>query len=321
MIEGRAKLLDAALGGLFLALASLASWYHLLYGLVLTPVLFLDGVLRHRSAFLSKAFLFRALLLAGVYLLVAGPLLFAILHARSAEPITGAHDAVHFSGDLEAFFFPNLAQSWAADWGGRAFRWTGNAAETALYAGYGLLAAALLGAVFGRGLGRAYLAIGLLGGVLALGPYLHVGGKVMRDVKMPYLWLETILPQIEFMGVPVRLGYVMYFGLVVAAALGLANLRGRLLRPLVSRGHARVGAALSVVVLAPLGVSLAEYSPRPFIETRIEAPKPMLEWAKDPTPVAVAGTSRAWPSGASAGTGAFRSSPGCGVRASAPARS
>ena len=46
MIEGRARVRDAVLGGLFLALASLASWYHLLYAIVGTFVLFLDGAVR-----------------------------------------------------------------------------------------------------------------------------------------------------------------------------------------------------------------------------------------------------------------------------------
>jgi len=36
------------------------------------------------------------------------------------------------------------------------------------------------------------------------------------------------MPQLEFMGVPVRLGYVMYLGIVVCAALGMNALRARL---------------------------------------------------------------------------------------------
>lgn len=276
MLEGRARTRDAVLGGLFLALASLASWYHLLFAIVATAVLFGDAALRLRPTFLSRPFLRRALALAATYLLVAGPLLVAILVSRAKESIYGAHDPVRFSGDLYAFFLPNLAQGWSSWWGGHASRWSGNAAETALYAGYALMITALLGAVLGGGRARAWLAAALVGAVLALGPKLHVDGQI-RGVTLPYAWLERLWPQLEFMGVPVRLGYVMYLGLIVAAALGLAALRARLARP----------SARAAVALVPALVTLVEYAPRRFIETEATPPRPMLEWAKTPDSFAV----------------------------------
>ncbi len=276
MLQGRARLRDGALGGLFLALAALASWYHLLYALVATPALFADAAIRRRSALLSAPFAKQALALAACFLLVAGPLLFAILSARSAESVAGAHDAVRFSGDLEAFFFPNQAQAWAHALGGRAFRWSGNAAETALYAGYTALAAALAGAALVPA-ARAWLAVALLGAVLALGPRLHVGGELVGPASLPYAWLERALPQLEFMGVPVRLGYLLYLGLFAAGALGLAELRRRAGPP----------TARAALALAPTALLLLEYLPRPLLETERVSPRPMLEWARDRTPFAV----------------------------------
>jgi hypothetical protein len=313
ILAGRARPRDAALGGLFLALASLASWYHLLDALVATPVLFADAAIRRRAAigscprrgpleerpsadpfgscprtrgpleerpsadpFGSCPFARRSLLLAASFLAVAGPLLAAILRARGAESVAGAHDAVRFSGDLEAFFFPNLAQGASHLWGGRAFRWSGNAEETALYAGYTALAAALVGAALAPA-ARAWLATALLGALLALGPYLHVGGEVRRSFSLPYAWLEKALPPLAFMGVPVRLGYLLYLGLLAAGALGIAALRRRAVRPGVR----------AAVALVPAGLLLAEYFPRPFIVTQAAVPSPMLAWARDPTPFAV----------------------------------
>ncbi len=277
MLTGSARLRDAVLGGLFLGLASLASWYHLLYGIVLTPVLFVWAALTHRQAFVSRKFLREALLLAASYLVVAGPLLVAILYTRAVEPIEGAHDPVRFSGDLEAFFFPNLAQGWGHWWGGHAFKWTGNAAETALYAGYALLAAAIAGLIAGGSLARAWFAAALLGALLSLGPYLHVGGRVLHDVRMPYYWLEKLLPMLSFMGVPVRLGYVMYLGLILCAALGLASLRRRSASP----------ALAAALVLVPAALTIVEYLPRRFIETRATMPEALLKLAEDPAPGAV----------------------------------
>ncbi|HEY3445285.1 MAG TPA: PA14 domain-containing protein [Myxococcales bacterium] len=286
MLEGRAvgpsgqratTVRDALLGGLFLALASLASWYHLLYAVIGTAVLFVDAALRLRKTFFSKAFLGQAIALAVTYLVLAGPLLIAILAAKAQEPISGAHDAVRFSGDVYAFFFPNLAQGWGHFWGGHAFRWTGNAAETALYAGYAILFGALVASFVGGGRARAWLFVGLVGALMALGPKLHVDGAV-RDVSLPYAWLEKVMPQLEFMGVPVRIGYVMYLGLIVCAALGLAKLREVL----------AAGPTLRfAIVLFPFALGMVEYLPRRFIETEAAAPKPMLEWAKDPKKFAV----------------------------------
>ena len=276
MIEGRGALRDALLGGLFLGLASLASWYHLLYAIVLTPLLFADAALRFRRGFFSKRFLGQAFALAAAYLVTAGPLLFAILWTRSHEEIVGSHDAVRFSGDLEAFFFPNLAQGWGHWFGGHAFRWTGNAAETALYAGYCVMALALLGAILASG-ARVYLLMAIVGAGLSLGPHLHVGGQVNTQTHLPYYWLEKLLPQLSFMGVPVRLGYVMYLGLLVSAGLAMAALRSRLRRSV----------PRTLVVLLPLVITLVEYTPRGFIESEAAAPGPMLEWGKDQAQYAV----------------------------------
>ncbi|MFN7130748.1 MAG: hypothetical protein ACK4N5_01620, partial [Myxococcales bacterium] len=277
MLEGRARTRDALLGGLFLALASLASWYHLLYGIVLTPVLFGWAALCRRDTFLSRTFVVRALQLAATYLVVAGPLLVAILYTRAREPIEGAHDAIRFSGDVEAFFFPNLAQRWAGAFGGRAFAWTGNAAETALYAGYALLVAAALAAIFAGSLARAFFAAAVLGAVLALGPVLHVGGRIHHDVRLPYHWLEKLLPPLTFMGVPVRIGYVMYLGLIVAAAIGIAALRRRV--PWRGLGWA--------ALVALTATTLVEYAPRGFIRTPVSETPALVELGRDPETYAV----------------------------------
>ena len=274
MLENRARWRDAALGGLFLGLASLASWYHLLFALVLTPIVALAVPIRQ---LVSRRLLAQASVLAAAFLGVAGPLLFGVLYAKSVESISGAHDPVRFSADLEAFFFPNFAQGWSGWWGRRAAHWSGNVAENGLYAGYSLLAAAAVGAALAGRKARVYLSAALAGALLAMGPCLHVAGRVFPETKLPYALLEKALPQIEFMGVPVRLGYVMYLGLVVAAALGLAELRRRI-------SHSAVRATLA---LGPAALTLVEYFPRPFIECPSPVPRPMAEWAKEPRQFAV----------------------------------
>lgn len=271
LIEGRAARRDPILGGLFLALATLASFYHLLFAMVLTPVLFVHAARHHRGHLFGGRFLKEALCLCATFMLVAGPLVIAVLHQRSLEPIAGAHSALTFSGDVQSFFVPNLVQRLQTSFGAAARHWTGNGAEIALYVGYTLLVGAILSAVFAGALARTYLAMAILGGLLALGPVLHVGGQILKDVPLPYALLVKALPPIEFMGVPARLGYVMYLGFIVAAAIGLARLRGRLTRRPALRW---------IALLLPMALLLAEYAPKPLPLTALPVPAPMLDWAR-----------------------------------------
>lgn len=260
---------DAALAGLALALASLASWYHLLDALVLTPAVLGYGFVAHRRQWTWRRLVRGAGLAVLVYLLVAGPLLAAMLTASAREDVTGAHDAVQFSADLQAFAYPNAAQGWSDALGAHYRSWTGNAAESAAYVGYTLLALALVGAAV-AGVARAFLVAAVCGAALALGPFLHVGGRVLT-VRMPYWYLERALPPIQLMGIPVRLAYVMYFGLIVAAAVGLERL---------ARGGASTRRGWRLLAIAvPVCIAMYEYRPRSLITTDTPIPAPMRAWA------------------------------------------
>lgn len=271
MIRGQASYWDGLLGGVFLALASLASWYHLLYAIVVTPVLFAYGAIACRGTLFTRRSIRAALVLAATYLVIAGPLLVAILVTRAREEITGAHDSLTFSADLYSFVYPNAAQSWSGEWGAHFRNWTGNSTENAAYVGFATLGLALIGA-FTHSVARPFLVAGLIGAVLALGPYLHIDGRILT-MRMPYWYFERMLPPVQFMGLPIRFGYVMYLGLVVAAAFGLRRLRtlGARIAPL----------AGIVAMLVPFAIALYEYRPRPLITWEYPVPAPMRAWAHD----------------------------------------
>ena len=272
IIRGAATRGDAVLGGLFLALASLASWYHLLFGLILVPALLAHGAVASRLTIFSARFLRTLLVSAATYILVAGPLLAAILVMRAREEISGTHDPVVFSADLYAFVFPNAAQSWHGAFGAHFARWSGNSEETAVYAGASMLALAVVGARSSV-IARAFLAAAAIGTLLALGPYLHVDGHVFAT-RLPYWYLEATVPPLAFMGVPVRFGYVMYLGLAAAAACGLASLRRR---------GAAVAPWLGIgAILVPFALALYEYRPRPLYTWSYPLPAPIRGWASDP---------------------------------------
>jgi hypothetical protein len=270
VLDGRGRLADGVLGGMFLALASLASWYHLLYALVLTPVLVAHALLVRPRTVLAGSTVRAMLALAATWLAMVGPLVVAMLVARGREPFTGAHDALTFSADLHSFVFPNAAQRWSGLFGAHWRRWSGNTTENATYVGVTLGALAVVGAI-GNARARAFQVAAAIGAVLALGPRLHVDGAVL-PTTLPYAYLERALPLLRFTGVPIRFGYVMYLGLAVAAGFGLVRLRRSLGLP---------------AVVTATALALLEYYPRPLITWDYGVPAPMRAWAADPTPFAV----------------------------------
>lgn len=258
-------------GGLALAAASTASWYYLLFCVVLTAPylgyrLAIDGRARSREG------LRQALVLGASYLALMGPLFYEMLAARAREPWDGAHSADVFSADLYEFFVPNAAQLLGRFWVNLSGRWSGNPAENCDYLGYAVLALALVGALRTRG-GRLWLGVAALGAVLALGPHLHQNGQVFGGTLLPYGLLERAVPLLAFTGCPVRAGFIATFALSTAAAFALATL-----------SRSRRGARVSLALCA---VACVEFYPHAFTLSHFPQPALFKSWAADPSEFAV----------------------------------
>jgi hypothetical protein len=91
VVDDRGRERDALLAGVFLALASLASWYHLVFAVVITIPLAIAGAWRHHGLDGARRLARRATVLGLAWAVLAGPLLAAIFVARQREPILGAH--------------------------------------------------------------------------------------------------------------------------------------------------------------------------------------------------------------------------------------
>src|SRR5262249_27511709 len=140
------------------------------------------------GAVVSRGFTLRALVLCGVFALVAGWLLAGMTRTFLTEPYTGSHDPVTYSPDVLRFIQPNAASAWARFFSGWK-AWTGGPWSSSGYFGYVTVLLALAGAVRVPA-ARAYVFIALIGAYLALGPLLHVGGSVYSNVVMLYAWLQ-----------------------------------------------------------------------------------------------------------------------------------
>jgi hypothetical protein len=256
---------------LALAAASTASWYQLLFCVILTFP-FLVYVAAFHAETRTWQTLRRALTLGAAYLVILWPLFSAMLAAKASTAWDGAHNPNVFSADWQEFFFPNESQSLghtlSIPWG----HWSGNFGENSDYLGFAALALALVGAIRRRGARYWLFAVGL-GVVLAMGPHLHVGGHVDTSTTLPYGWLTSAVPLLEFMGVPVRIGFVALFGLMTAAAFGLAELLS-----------SRKGAWIAVALLL---AGAFEYWPRQFITRTFPQPEIFKRWAADPSEFAV----------------------------------
>jgi hypothetical protein len=254
------------LGGVGLALAATASFYHLMFCFVGTAVLLGTWLCTERASLVSGAFLRRAALLLLTFLALAGWLYLGMLRALRAEAYAGAHDAVRYSADLLSFFVPNAASAWRGA-SGAWRRFTGNDAESASYVGYAALALAALAAARAKA-SRPWLALALTGFILSLGPRLHVNGRVLQGPSLPYAWIEAALPILRFTGVPVRFSWLVTFGVAVAAGGGLAAI-------------VRAGRSGPAVACLVTGLALCESWPHPFVTSAWPAPRFLRDLARD----------------------------------------
>lgn len=227
-----AVLRDAGLSTLFLILATLVDWYHTLYLLLFTGLALLWTLGKRWRLFGPGRLSYRPLLqplgvVLGIglgFAVIMSPLLVPMIRDASNRPDlqTGLVQNITLSADLLAFVIPSemhpLWGKWAA---AIADNFSTTTSERLIFAGFVPLALALFIAVRGRSKTgvKFWLLVLAVFAVLALGPYLHVGGKILaiggRPVPMPYLLLYHTVP---FIGLTRSLSR---YDLMVMLALGV----------------------------------------------------------------------------------------------------
>jgi hypothetical protein len=188
---------------------------------------------------------------------------------------------VYWAADLQAFFVPNWISAWGDSFASISGKWSGNAAENSQYVGVTVLALAALSVRLRPAGTRPWAWVGLagLGFVLALGPYLHWGGAILRGAPMPFALLEEVLPFLKLSGAPTRWCFLTVVATSVLAGLGLGALMARLadrrLGPVSLQALVGVGAvALVMLELAPRFVEARPLAQPNFIEALATDPAP-----------------------------------------------
>jgi hypothetical protein len=276
---------DAAIACLFLILATLVDWYHMLYLLIFTGLVLLwtlGRVLseqRSRGVALRQAQkpeqgsrgaeekvssfsyptshiphptshftlhasrftpLLRPILLVlaiGLgFSLVLSPLLIPMMRAARTTPElqTGLEQSITLSADLLAFILPSEMHPLWGEWTQTiAANFSSTLSERLVFAGFVPLALTLFIIIRGwqSRVVKFWTFITTSFFILALGPYLHIGGKIITlgdwPIPLPYLLLYHLVPFIRLTRSLSRYDLMVMLGLGVLVAIALAYLSAR----------------------------------------------------------------------------------------------
>jgi hypothetical protein len=202
--------------------------YYFFYGALAAVLLVLWTAWRRKDLWFWTGTAYRrpaaAFLLAGAA--TSGVLLGAFAWSDWADPFVGGHQAEEFSLDLLALLVPGGHWRFASLTGAYWSRLPGNIHESSVYLGYGVLvlvACAWRGRRAMAGIGYWYLLLAFFA-VMALGPALHVWGRQVTRLPLPYSLLTELFPPLRLSGVPVRMAVMVTLAAAVIAASGVRRL-------------------------------------------------------------------------------------------------
>jgi hypothetical protein len=226
----------------------LCDYYYFIYAVIMAALLLIWTARTHRREpfRLDRAQAlawgwFIAISLATTSAVVAGFLLAIRRHA-----FVGAHDPNGYALDIAALFLPGSSSRFA---GAGPHVWTRLLEpEQSAFIGYGPLAALIYVWLRRRDTPLPHLhfwyLLASVFAILALGPRLHVLHFELPFLRMPYAWLEALVPAIRLSGSPVRM--IVMITLVGSIAVAEAC---RLCLETRRAGMAVLAAALAALVV------------------------------------------------------------------------
>ena len=294
---------NTALTCLLLILSALVDWYQALYLIIFTGLVALwvtgsriassrvaDNKATERqisflpslSSFLPSPFSLLpsalSLLLIGLgFVIVLSPLLIPMIREAGARPDldTGLEQNVTLSADLLAFVLPSEMHPLWGDWAKSiASQFSSTTSERLIFAGFVPLALALYVVLrYWRERAVKFWALVVVTFIiLALGPYLHIDGKIVSiggwAVPMPYLLLYKTIPFIGLTRSLSRYDLLVMLGLGVLAAMALAYMSG--IQSQVSRARSYI--LRFAFYVTPLLICF-EFLAVPYPVSKIEIPQ------------------------------------------------
>jgi hypothetical protein len=258
------RLSDGVLLGMTAALITFCDIYYLASALLIACLSVLVQACRSLRELSDKRLISAVGLGAVVFLSTGGILIISMLVKYLTTNILPAHDSALWSADLQAFFIP----PWISAYGDRfrtiSQRCTGSNLECCQYIGYSVFALWLTSVALRPKGGRpwAWVGLGILGIILSLGPWLHWGGQIFPNVRLPFWLVEKAFPFFKMSGLPIRWYFLTVFASAVLVGMGVAILRSWYIR--IRFLGLSLGTVIGSLVLI---VMLIELAPR-WVETR-----------------------------------------------------
>ena len=242
----RPNILMALASALTLWLVLLCDYYYFFYCVLIGGLIVLWHMFSNRDIWFFAKREHRTPLSVFVLssLILTGPIIFPLMYLTRIDPFLDAHNPVTFSLDLLALFIPGeiwrfgqLAESY---WSKLPI----GLSEAGVYLGYAVIILLVYLWIKRRdvkfvSLSEVNLWYFIAGFffLLALGPALQVGGKVIYDRLMPYTLLEKIIPFLKLSGVPIRMVVMVSLSASVLGAMAFVELqkssKNRLFIPLI----------------------------------------------------------------------------------------
>lgn len=269
------SLILAALTALTLFLVILCDYYYFFYCVLSFLLMLVWFAWRRRDGifFLRNEYaLSMAVFLIGVCL-TSGVIVMSLAHLNRIDPFLGAHASNIYSIDAFDLFIPGIHWKFASMTKMYWSRLPEYAAEHSIYLGYAVFFMLAYGLVKRRrlkteGLGLWYV-IFFTFFILGLGPTLNVCGKpLLKDMKLPYAFLEQTVGFLKLSGCPVRMAVMLDLSAAVIFACGFGALFAK----------GRRKGLLCVLLL----VLLIEHMPKPLPATDISVPAYVEELKKIP---------------------------------------
>lgn len=262
---------NGVLGGLFLILTALCSWYYLIYSGFITCIYLIYHLIANRESVLSKNFGRNILILFVTFWVCMSPLFGAMFYAKTTQEFVGEHNPENWSADLTSFLVPSAISTYGRAWFASIWgKWKGNTAENSNYIGYIVLGLSIFALIKYRD-SRFWGIVALFAFVMALGPYLRVMGKQYRVVPLPYQLFHRYIPFFSFTGVPERFDIMLKFSLAIMSGYAVSGIYNKF-------GNIKVKYVFIVLISV---LVIMEYLAIPYVTTKVEFSKFYYEMAKD----------------------------------------
>ena len=221
----------------FLYLTSLCDWHYVMYLLLFTCIAASYYLLCAKSVKAARDMLVRLALVGMVFAIMGAPIFVPMIKEANSENymILSPDNSIVFSADLLSFFVP-------ADlhplWGQQARVWrekfTGGL-ENIVFVGYTALVFGLLGGWREWPRSKFWLCSLLFFFIMALGPVLHINGKIKFTdrqllIVLPYALFYRYVPFVKVTRCVSRMSVMVMLSLAVLVGYGLAWLFGKIER-------------------------------------------------------------------------------------------